>query len=180
MNMTTSGTEYVFFYMIDMKEGRMRMQMPSKITADGHTYSNVEHYLAAKMCMYARDYAEMAKVMNPNPLMITQNHTAANKIRDTNRDVWDRHIMDVLNSANYLKFTSNDWYKEALMSTGDKEIVYATPFDHDLGIGYREEDAIENRYAWGDNKLGKSLMSVRERIRNESSSIVENKTGQAS
>ncbi|KAK9780963.1 hypothetical protein AB5N19_07437 [Seiridium cardinale] len=58
-------------------------------------------------------------------------------------------------------------FRQVLLCTGDRELVEASPFDAIWGIGYREEDAEQNREKWGENLLGKALMAVREEFRKE-------------
>jgi ribA/ribD-fused uncharacterized protein len=53
------------------------------------------------------------------------------------------------------------------METGDRELVEASPEDRIWGIGFTEKDAKENGERWGQNLLGKALVEVRRRIREE-------------
>jgi ribA/ribD-fused uncharacterized protein len=72
--------------------------------------------------------------------------------------------------GNYYKFTiSSDaaQLREWLMETGDRELVEASPADRIWGIGFTEKDAKENGERWGQNLLGKALMEVRRKIREE-------------
>jgi ribA/ribD-fused uncharacterized protein len=56
---------------------------------------------------------------------------------------------------------------ELLLETGDRELVEASPYDRVWGVGYRAKDAEKNRKRWGLNLLGKALMTVRERLKEE-------------
>jgi ribA/ribD-fused uncharacterized protein len=76
----------------------------------------------------------------------------------------------IVEEGNYLKFTiSKDAEKlrAMLLETGDRELVEASPFDRIWGIGFGEKNAGAHRHRWGQNLLGKALMSVRERLRKE-------------
>jgi ribA/ribD-fused uncharacterized protein len=78
--------------------------------------------------------------------------------------------LDIVTQGNYHKFTiSTDAreLKKMLLDTGDRELVEASPFDRIWGIGFKEEDAEENRERWGENLLGRALMEVRRRVREE-------------
>jgi len=66
---------------------------------------------------------------------------------------------------------------ELLLETGDRELVEASPFDKVWGVGFRAKDAEKNRKRWGLNLLGKALMAVRERLREESRETEADGTG---
>jgi ribA/ribD-fused uncharacterized protein len=57
--------------------------------------------------------------------------------------------------------------RKRLLATGDRELVEASPLDRVWGIGFVERDAGRNRQAWGQNLLGKAVMDVRARLREE-------------
>lgn len=52
-----------------------------------------------------------------------------------------------------------------LLATGERELAEASPMDRIWGVGFVEKDAGANRHSWGENLLGKALMTVRERLR---------------
>ncbi len=73
-----------------------------------------------------------------------------------------------------------------LLATGDRELVgvvspismilvaaltflvQASPTDRIWGVGFGAATAEANREQWGENRLGKAIMAVRDRIREES------------
>ena len=59
--------------------------------------------------------------------------------------------------------------KDFLLSTGDKLLVEASPYDKIWGIGLSENKAKQMKLEeWpGKNYLGKCLMSVREKLKKE-------------
>lgn len=58
--------------------------------------------------------------------------------------------------------------KQLLLETGDRELVEASSEDRVWGIGVGVEDAPgSRREEWGENLLGRALMGVRARIREE-------------
>ena len=54
------------------------------------------------------------------------------------------------------------------MGTGDREIVDSSPTSRIWGIGYDSETATEHIEHWGNNGLGKALMRVRDRLKEDS------------
>ena len=63
------------------------------------------------------------------------------------------------------KFAQNEALKGLLEGTGERELVEASPSDRVWGIGFVREEAERRRGEWGENLLGKALMTVRERLR---------------
>ena len=70
-------------------------------------------------------------------------------------------------AVNMAKFSQNSRLKAILLSTEDKIIVEASPYDTIWGIGlYWEDDRVLDINKWrGQNLLGKALMEVREKLR---------------
>lgn len=116
-------------------------------------------------------------------------------VQGFDEEVWDREREGIVKRANWCKFTypvdvgnsagSEDgpaWklgvgkdakevktpsFRQVLLSTGNRELVEASPYDRIWGIGFREADAEQNRDSWGLNLLGKALMAVREEFKLE-------------
>lgn len=78
--------------------------------------------------------------------------------------------MRIVEEGNYHKFTISEdaeSLRALLLGTGERELVEASPMDRIWGVGYAERNAGQNRVRWGQNLLGKALMSVRGRLRGE-------------
>lgn len=79
--------------------------------------------------------------------------------------------MRIVEEGNYHKFTISEdaaSLKAMLLATGERELVEASPMDRIWGVGFTEKNAGHNRVRWGQNLLGKALMNVRARLREES------------
>lgn len=109
------------------------------------------------------------------------------KVANFSEATWNAKREVIVRQGNYLKFTNavkevgfcrgsaasageplvGGSLRETLLSTGQRELVEASPFDAVWGIGLKaaDADAGGNREAWGLNLLGKALMDVRERLR---------------
>lgn len=111
------------------------------------------------------------------------------KVSNFDDDVWRAHREDIVRRGTVLKFTravseeglrrgvSDDApliaplsLRELLLSTGNREIVEASPLDRIWGVGFGAAKAEANRGRWGLNLLGKALMSVREELRKDEES----------
>lgn len=99
------------------------------------------------------------------------------QVHNFDENVWVANREKTVEEGNYWKYTNGrdegegkengKGLKERLLDTGDREIVEASPRDRIWGVGFGEKDAVHRRKHWGLNLLGKALMRVREKIRNE-------------
>ncbi|KFY68402.1 hypothetical protein V496_01109 [Pseudogymnoascus sp. VKM F-4515 (FW-2607)] len=90
---------------------------------------------------------------------------------------WREVNSAVVEMGNYAKFGQDKRLKEYLLGTGERELVEASVTDRIWGIGFSaktdvgERMALANRDQWGENKLGKALVAVRARLREEDKGI---------
>ena len=87
------------------------------------------------------------------------------EVKEFDQEVWDANCDGVVERANLFKFSQNQRLKEILLATGDREIVETSPNDRVWGIGFDTEHALDNLAKWGENRLGKALMRVREQLK---------------
>lgn len=90
--------------------------------------------------------------------------TLGRKVRNFDENIWNEHKEEIVFKGNYLKFTQNEELKERLISTGNKMLVEASPYDKIWGIGINVKQAIEGKEWKGLNLLGNILMNVRKKI----------------
>ena len=86
------------------------------------------------------------------------------QVSNFDQDVWNANCDGVVERANFLKFSQNLRLKDILLGMGNREIVETSPNDRVWGIGFDTEHALSNVKDWGENKLGKALMRVREQM----------------
>lgn len=84
-----------------------------------------------------------------------------------NEEIWNNIKYSIVVNGNYNKFIQNEKLKAFLLSTEDKILVEASPYDNVWGIQMSEEDMdIKNPKLWrGENLLGFALMEVRNEIK---------------
>lgn len=147
------------FYKVNEEYGEFSNFSPYEVFVLGTTWKTSEHYFQARKF---QDSSLVLKVMDaPSP------KEAAIIGRDRNnkiRDDWESIKLDVMKEVVYAKFTQHDSLKKLLLSTGSSDIVEASLYDTFWGEG---EDGSGNNY------LGKILMEVRKKIRQEHSIEVE-------
>ncbi|WP_081296938.1 NADAR family protein [Gilliamella apicola] len=78
--------------------------------------------------------------------------------------MWNQHKKESVFAGNYAKFSQNGELKQYLLSTKDKVLAEASPYDKIWGISLSIDDEMRfNITKWrGKNLLGKVLMQVRE------------------
>ncbi|PNY29560.1 Uncharacterized protein TCAP_00522 [Tolypocladium capitatum] len=80
---------------------------------------------------------------------------------------WDEVKSAVVEGGNMAKFAQNPQLRRTLMATGERQLCEAASRDRVWGIGYAAHRAMPMRKHWGETRLGKALMAVRERLRRE-------------
>ncbi len=88
-------------------------------------------------------------------------------VRGFDSNTWDKNKERIVYEANLAKFSQNEELKSALLSTADKLIVEASPYDNIWGIGLDESDerVLDDSRWLGLNLLGKAIMKVRDELR---------------
>ena len=135
---------------------------------DGHKYNCAEQYMMAQKAWLFKDYEIFGKILDAtDPKEIK---ALGREVKNFDPKVWSQHKFAIVVKGNFSKFGCNPELKEFLLSTGDKVLVEASPYDKIWGIGMKEgTPGIENPANWkGENLLGFALMEVREELRNKS------------
>ena len=136
-----------------------------KFEENGIVYKTAEHYMMAGKARLFNDAEILEKIVQtPTP---NQVKALGRKVKNFDPKVWNEHKYEIVKQGNLLKFSQNNKYKDFLLSTGDKILVEASPYDTIWGIGMLETDSrAENPLLWnGENLLGFALMEVRDELR---------------
>jgi ribA/ribD-fused uncharacterized protein len=128
-------------------------------------YSSTEKWMMAMKALCMHDYDSYHSILKSNdPKYIKQLGRQVKNYDDTK---WSKERYEVVVLGNYLKFSQDRKLKKWLLSTRHIQLVEASPTDTIWGIGLSVYDA-ERGLAWrGDNLLGKAIMEVREKLKNE-------------
>nr|WP_315033292.1 NADAR family protein [uncultured Chryseobacterium sp.] len=136
-----------------------------KFEENGIIYKTAEHYMMAGKARLFNDAETLEKILQA----ATPNQVKAlgRKVKNFDPKIWDEHKYEIVKQGNLLKFSQNEKYKDFLLSTNDKILVEASPYDAIWGIGMLETDSrAENPLLWnGENLLGFALMEVRDELR---------------
>jgi ribA/ribD-fused uncharacterized protein len=149
---------------------------PSAITSvpETLTFHTTEQYMMYHKALLFGDAESAAQIMaTPIP---AEQKALGRKVVGFDERVWKAHRERIVEEGNWWKFTNGTGdaggdaerrLKERLLETGERELVEASPSDRIWGIGFGRNNAEANRGRWGLNLLGKALMRVRERLREE-------------
>ena len=88
------------------------------------------------------------------------------KVSGFNKDKWDDVCIGIVFKGNLAKFSQNELLKKTLLSTDDKILVEASPYDKIWGIGLAEDHPdVEDPSKWkGLNLLGWSITMVKKEL----------------
>lgn len=90
------------------------------------------------------------------------------RVKNFDKKKWNENRENITYIGLLAKFKQNQHLKNIILSTGNKDLVEASPTDAIWGIGMSENHPdIENKKLWGENILGKILMKVRNHIHSE-------------
>ena len=154
--------EFVLFY-----GGPFSQWYPSVFEIDGVKYSCTEQWMmACKARMFGDTEAENLIMMLKTPW---DQKAIGRKVRDFDKSTWEKDARELVKQGNRAKFDQNPDLKKALMDTGDKLLVEASPTDVIWGIGLAEDDpkALDKSEWRGTNWLGEVLTELREEYKGD-------------
>lgn len=136
----------------------------AKFEIEGVLYSTAEHYMMASKAKLFGDSSMFAKILKAKDA-----HTAkalGREVGGFDQTIWSTHCSQIVVDGNFAKFSQNPELRDYLLSTKNKILVEASPYDNVWGIGLDENtNNIENPLVWkGKNFLGFALMIVRDRL----------------
>ncbi|MGN1411975.1 MAG: NADAR family protein [Oscillospiraceae bacterium] len=134
-------------------------------TIDGFTYHTAEQYMMCQKAKLFDDEDIFKRILQANHPSEFKN--LGRLVKNFNPTIWEKHRFQIVVDGNMAKFSQNPDLKEFLISTGDRVLVEASPYDKIWGIGLSANASnIENPHIWkGINLLGFALMKVREQLR---------------
>lgn len=161
--------EFLFFWGHTVKEEITKacfsQWFPFQFEENGIEYQTAEHYMMAGKAKLFNDneiLEEILKSESPN-----QAKNLGRKVKNFDPKLWDEQKYEIVKRGNFLKFSQNQKFKDFLLSTNDKILVEASPYDTIWGIGMLETDPkAQNPLQWnGENLLGFALMEIRDLLK---------------
>lgn len=138
---------------------------PCNFVVEGIRYNCAEQYMMAEKARIFGDAAARMKILAATDPMKMKK--LGRQVKNFDAKIWDEVAPAVVFRGNLAKFSQNAALMAFLLSTGEKMLVEASPYDNIWGIGMNEAEAKRTPpHFWrGTNKLGFSLMDVRDELR---------------
>jgi ribA/ribD-fused uncharacterized protein len=144
--------------------GCLSQWWPVTFTVDSVSYPSAEHWMMAGKARLFGDEEGLAAVLRAESPDAAK--AAGRKVCGFDEERWAAARYDLVVAGNLAKFGQHPDLRDFLLSTGEKVLVEASPYDRIWGIGMAATNADAARpSAWrGLNLLGFALMEVRERL----------------
>ena len=138
---------------------------PAKFGEKGQQFENTEQYMMWHKALLFNDSEIAQKILQDGDPKTVK--ALGRKVRGFVQSVWDQNAQKIVYEGCLQKFTQNEELKKHLLSTGDRLLVEASPYDKIWGIGMNATDAAKTpqTQSKGTNWLGQCLVQVRETIR---------------
>lgn len=120
-----------------------------------------QYMMASKARLFGDETMRQLIMTNKDPKSIK---ALGRGVRGFDETIWDKFKYSIVSNGNYYKFLQNSSLLDFILSTSNRILVEASPYDKVWGIGLQESDEnIENPKFWqGENLLGFALTQIRD------------------
>jgi ribA/ribD-fused uncharacterized protein len=172
-----SGQEYIHFlnegplkgyYLICDVNGIISNWYYSPFIINGEKYNCVEQFMMSEKAKKANDNKSKIKIMNSTcPKLMKFIGKKIIKMTPKQLELWDNEKFDIVTQGVIAKFSQNEQLKKWLFIIKNYIIAEASKYDYIWGIGKTKyDDSIHNYHKWGNNLLGKCIMTAAIKIFN--------------
>ncbi len=134
---------------------------PCEFADEDVAFTSAEQYMMYHKALMFRDAHTAAAILHTSDCGRIKR--LGRNVANFNEAAWNARADDVVFRGNMLKFGQNQSLRAALMATGTRTLVEASPSDAIWGIGMTARDARNKPHSYwpGQNRLGKVLTRVR-------------------
>ena len=167
--MKKNKEDFYFFW-----DGFCSQWFQKDMEIDEKVYDCCEQYMMAMKAKLFHDDEKLSRIMEASNDPRLQKKLGR-QVKGFNLEVWEKNAKDIVYAANWAKFSQHKNLRKSLLSTGDKVIVEASPYDKVWGVAMKANDPdILDPDKWrGTNWLGEVLMKVRDDLKKENPDEVE-------
>lgn len=159
------GGEFSNFYPYSKKNVASSV-VPLNFTLENKVWKTSEQYFMYKKAIFFNDTEIAEKILH------TERPEDAKKlgrqVKNFNADEWEKVSDEIMYNGVYAKFSQNEHLKKFILQPifDNKHFVEASPLDRIWGIGlhYSDELCDDSKNWKGQNKLGKILDRVRQKL----------------
>lgn len=151
--------KFVFFW-----NGIYSQWHKAPMTIDKIEYNSCEQYMMhQKALLFGDDEIAYLILQEENP---KEQKKYGRMIKGFDKATWDKNCLAIVYEGNLAKFSQNEDLKAALLLTGNRIMVEASPLDNIWGIGLDENaEGIEDPSYWlGLNLLGQAITLVKNQL----------------
>lgn len=127
-------------------------------------YRTAEHWMMAEKARLFKDRASLSLILKARTPLEAKK--LGRKVKGFELEIWQANAFGIVKQGNLHKFSQHPALAAYLLSTGEKVLVEASPYDQIWGIGLTKEapQARDPREWLGTNLLGFALMEVRDEL----------------
>jgi ribA/ribD-fused uncharacterized protein len=163
--MQPEGVNYEFFY--STRSPFSQFHPCVFRDKSGKVFQSAEQYMMYSKAMLFDDFDAADKIARTTNC--AQIKALGRGVRGFDEKKWAANREAIVAAGNLYKFRQNPHLLAALLATGDRTLVEASPTDRIWGIGMREEEArTAGDHHWrGQNLLGKILTQIKRTLQSE-------------
>ena len=137
----------------------------SAFEVEGIVYRTAEHWMMAEKARLFDDAEILEQILTAESP--GEAKKLGRQVRNFNQQIWEANRYTIVKMGNQHKFEQNPLLKDFLLTSSERILVEASPYDAIWGIGMAESDnGVENPHLWnGPNLLGFALMEVRDALK---------------
>ena len=161
--------DFIFFWghhkTNGINKGCFSQWWPCDFKVNGIKYIFAEQYMMAGKARLFNDQESLQKILEAKEPNICK--YLGRQVKNFNLKIWNKNCCQIVIEGNFAKFSQNEYLKQQLLSTENKILVEASPYDHIWGIKMSKDDpdCISPNKWKGTNFLGFALMEVRDLLR---------------
>lgn len=133
-----------------------------KFIINGITFNCAEQYMMYQKAILFEDKHIARRILNE--ISPAEQKRLGREIKRFDYFIWNKVKKDIVKKGLYQKFVQNPKLKDYLLKHKGYIMVEASPYDRIWGIGYQENNALDNINNWGENLLGKILTELSQEI----------------
>ena len=145
--------KYKFFW-----KGKLSNWYLSDFTVGDIIFNCGEQYMMYAKAIFFNDIETSRKILMTN--IPAEQKSLGRQVKNYDDAAWNEVRYNLVKLGLIEKFKQNDELKKYIVSYKDYILVEASPYDRIWGIGYSEDEAMNNINDWGQNLLGKVLNEI--------------------